>query len=104
MHITAARISMYVTCGGCPTLAVMKKNLPRAMLCMRSSLFPGYTLQRAGSHLVPPHKRLWRPVLDFPPSLELLREAISSSSPAFPRPHCDSRLAERAGHSNNMLY
>lgn len=46
MHITAARISMYVTCGGCPTLAVMKKNLPQAMLCMRSSLFPGYTLQK----------------------------------------------------------
>lgn len=46
MHITAARISMYVTCGGCPTLTVMKKNLPQAMLCMRSSLFPGYTLQK----------------------------------------------------------
>lgn len=46
MHFIAGRISVCVTCGGCPTFTVMKKNLPQAMLCVRSSLFPGYTLQK----------------------------------------------------------
>lgn len=43
MHVITGRISVCVTC---PTFTVIKKNLPQAMLCVRSSLFPGYTLRK----------------------------------------------------------
>lgn len=65
--------------------------------------FQATPTKRAGSHLVTPHERLWRPVLDFQPSLKFLRESIRSFGPTVPRPHSDSCLVERAGRLNNTL-
>lgn len=98
---TSGKNCVYVTYAGCSTLALMKKLL-HAMLFVHGSLFPG--CDKSGSHLVHPHKRLWRPVFNFQSSLEFPREVITSFGLTSPRLHSDSCLADRAGHLNSMLF